>query len=199
VTAGRLVVIEGIDGGGKSTLARGLVASPELGHREVVATREPTDGPEGHRLRTAAARGERFAPREELDLFFADRRRHVTEVVEPALARGAIVVQDRSFFSTAAYQGLRGFDRSQILRDSRAFAPEPDVLLVVDLPVEVALARAEARGRTDAFEDPESLQDIRAFFGALDSARRLDGTLSPDELLASALAELRAAGIAARP
>lgn len=187
VAEGRLIVIEGIDGGGKTTLAQALVRALEAAGRSALFTREPTDGPEGRRLREAAARGERFSPDEELALFFQDRRRHVDEVVRPALASGVHVVQDRSFFSTAAYQGLRGFDRQVILQDSRTFAPEPDLLLVVDLPVDVALARAERRGQRDAFEVRESLEDIRAFFRSLPTAHILDGTQPPEAVRDAAL------------
>lgn len=192
---GVLIVIEGIDGGGKTTLAQRMVDEIRRTGRPVVFTREPTDGPEGRRLREAAQRGERFAPQVELDLFFADRRRHVEELVRPALAEGTIVVQDRSFFSTAAYQGRRGFDRDAILRDSRTFAPEPDLLFVIDLPVEVALARADGRGRRDAFEDEASLTDIRRFFRSLPHALVLDGSAPPDVVLARARAELERSGI----
>lgn len=192
---GALIVIEGIDGGGKTTLARGLAQALEARGLELLLTREPTDGPEGRRLREAAARGLRFSPEEELSLFFEDRRRHVREVVKPALARGAVVVQDRSFYSTAAYQGLRGLDRAAILRDSRAFAPEPDLLIVVDLPVDVALQRAESRGEgRTAFEDEASLLQIRAFFQSLPEAEPIDGTQPPEAMLAQALALVAARG-----
>jgi dTMP kinase len=193
---GTLIVIEGIDGGGKTTLARGLVRELQRAHRDVRFTREPTDGPEGRTLREAAARGERFSPARELELFFADRRRHVRDVVRPALDAGWIVVQDRTFYSTAAYQGLRGLDREAILRDSRAFAPEPDVLLVVDLPVDVALQRAESRGEgRTAFEEEASLTDIRRFFRSLPHARVLDGTQPPEVVLQCAVDVLARYGL----
>lgn len=193
---GELVVIEGIDGGGKTTLAKGLVGALQEAGLDAQFTREPTDGPEGRKLREAAARGARFSPDEELELFFADRRRHVRELVRPALEAGRVVVQDRTFYSTAAYQGLRGFDRQTIIRDSRAFAPEPDVLLVVDLPVDVALKRADSRGEgRTAFEEEASLTDIRRFFLSLPHAQVLDGTRPPGAVLQSALDVLARRGL----
>lgn len=183
-----LVVLEGIDGSGKTTLVQNLVRALKERGVSALATREPTDGPEGSKLREAAARGHRFGAEEELQLFMSDRERHVRDVVRPALERGDVVVQDRTFYSTAAYQGLRGLDRDEILKWGRKVAPEPDRLLVLDLPVDLALARVEGRGAgTDPFEQQRALEEIRAFFAGLERARVLDATLPQAELLERAL------------
>jgi dTMP kinase len=68
------------------------------------------------------------SPREELDLFLEDRRQHVRERIAPALERGAIVLMDRYYYSTIAYQGARGLDPVEIRRLNEAFAPPADVL-----------------------------------------------------------------------
>jgi dTMP kinase len=193
--AGLLVVIEGIDGAGKSTLARGIAERViEAGH-DVVRTREPTDGPFGRRIRALAASARTRVPAdEEWRLFHEDRRIHVEEVVKPALEAGKIVVQDRSWPSTVAYQGERGLDRGMLEKAERRIAPDPDLLFVVDLPPDVALARIEAtRGRADDFEGGESLRRLRDVFLGFPGAIVLDGELPADELVARACARVREA------
>ena len=120
MNAGRLLAFEGLDGSGKSTQAERLVrALRETGH-EVVATAEPTGGPWGRRIR-AAARGEApVSAQDELAWFVEDRREHVAQVIGPALAGGRVVVTDRYFLSTVAYQGARGLDWRAILEESEA-------------------------------------------------------------------------------
>lgn len=185
---GVLIVIEGIDGGGKTTLQHGLADWLRSEGREVVTTKEPTDGPIGRRIRAVAAKGRgTLTAEEELALFHEDRRIHVAEVVRPALGRGAVVVQDRSYFSTVAYQGQRGLDRAELLRASTAIAPVPDLLLVVDLPASSALERILARGgATDDFERLESLEALREVFVGFAGAVILDGAGAPEDVLASA-------------
>jgi dTMP kinase len=161
---GVLVVVEGVDGAGKSTVLRHLRAVCEALGREVVAGREPTDGPHGRRLRESAAQG-RLPLEAELELFILDRRAHVEEVILPALSKGAVVLLDRYYFSTAAYQGARGADPEAILRMNEAFAPEPDVVLLLDLDPMLSLERIRARGGgVDAFERLEALQAVRDIF-----------------------------------
>lgn len=187
---GRLIVLEGIDGSGKTTLAKGLVRALEARGHAVVSTREPTDGPLGRQIRALAATGrEGVTPEEELELFHQDRATHVRDVVRPALAEGKLVVQDRSYFSTIAYQGERGLDRGAILAMSERIAPRPDLLLVVDLPAELAVERIR-RSRAavaDDFEKVESLARIREVFLGFDAAVVLDGQLGVEALLDRAL------------
>jgi len=185
---GRLIVVEGIDGSGKSTLVAGLAEALRARGVDAVATKEPTDGPHGRRIRALAAAGERLPPEEELALFEKDRAAHTVELVRPALAAGRWVVQDRGFHSTAAYQGARGLDRDWILRRSGALAPEPDVLLWLDLPVEAALARVDGRGDRDAFES--QLEAVSAYFASMEGAVRLDAAQPAEDLVQLALAVL---------
>jgi dTMP kinase len=189
---GLLVVLEGIDGSGKSTLLRGLAEAVEARGFRVVRTREPTDGPYGRKIRALAASGrEAVTPEEEFQLFHEDRKLHVAEVVRPALARGDVVIQDRSYFSSVAYQGQRGLDRARLLRESESIAPRPDLLFVIDLPAEVALERIRASRRgADDFESKETLEEVRRAFLAFDGAVVLDGTRSSDEVLRSALPDV---------
>lgn len=158
------IVLEGIDGTGKSTQARLLGDWFRAQGREVVTSREPTDGPWGAKLRASAAAG-RLSAEEELDLFLRDRRQHVEELIKPALAAGKVVILDRYYFSTMAYQGARGFDPAEIRRLNETFAPVPDHLLILDLEVATALTRIGARGDTaNEFEKREALEKCREIF-----------------------------------
>ena len=188
---GALIVFEGIDGAGKSTQMRGLVAWLKALGWDVVADREPTDQPHGRRLRESAVTG-RLSPSEELDLFIADRRQHVAEVIGPALDQGQVIVLDRYYHSNAAYQGSRGLDWRDILRRNEDFAPRPDLVLWLD--VDPAVSGARIRGRGDAanqFERIDQLQRCREIYASLGdpSIRRIDG--ARDE--ASVTADVRGA------
>ncbi len=164
---GLFIVIEGIDGTGKSTQAARL-ADWFRGHgREVVHSREPTDGPWGKKLRESAASG-RLSPADELEYFLNDRRQHVSELIAPSLAAGKVVILDRYYFSTMAYQGARGFDPVEIRRKNEAFAPVPDLLLILDLDIDNALGRIGARGDTaNEFEKRDNLERCREIFLSL--------------------------------
>ena len=164
---GTLIAIEGIDGTGKSTQARRLADWFTAQGREVVLSREPTSGPWGQKLRESAASG-RLSPSDELDYFLKDRSQHVEELIAPALAAGKVVILDRYYFSSMAYQGCRGFDPAEIRRLTEAIAPVPDLLLILDLEVDAALARIGARGDTaNEFEKRDSLQQCRDIFLSL--------------------------------
>jgi dTMP kinase len=193
---GALVVVEGIDGAGKSTQAARLAAALRADGHDVRQSREPTDGPHGRRIREIARAGRAgVSPREELQLFLDDRRAHVAEVVAPALAAGRLVLLDRYYLSTIAYQGALGLDPVEIQRANEAFAPPPDLALILTLPVDVALARIRA-GRPDgtdaAFERASYLERVAGIFASmparLDPARTrvelVDATGSPDAVAA---------------
>ncbi len=183
---GRLLVFEGTDGSGKSTQLPRLAARLEAAGHRVVRTREPYDCPAGRAIRTMARSGKRVAPEQELAWFFEQRRAHVREVVRPALARGDVVLSDRYFISTAAYQGARGLDAAAILSASEAEFPTPDLVFWLDLPVADGLARAEARGEPHepAFEEREFLERVRETMGRLARSYilRIDARGTPDEI-----------------
>lgn len=186
---GYFIVVEGIDGTGKSTLVRGLAEALRARGREVVASFEPTNGPHGRRIRELAARGrEGVTAEEEVALFIADRREHLEQLILPALRQGKVVILDRYFYSTMAYQGAAGLDPADIERRHKTFAPEPDMLVILDLPVDEALRRIiHKRGDTpDAFEGREYLEKVDAVFRQVRHPRlvRLDARQSPEELVA---------------
>jgi dTMP kinase len=184
---GLFIVIEGIDGTGKSTQVRRLGEWFVSRGREVVLSREPTDGPWGKKLRESAATG-RLSPEDELQYFLKDRRQHVEELISPALAAGKVVILDRYYFSSMAYQGSRGFDPAEIRRLNEEFAPQPDLLLILDLDVDTAHQRIGYRGDSaNEFEKHESLTRCREIFLTLRDepfVRVIDSNGSLDEVTA---------------
>lgn len=187
------IVIEGIDGTGKSTQARKLAEHFTADGREVVLSREPTDGPWGALLRNSAETG-RLSPEEELETFLKDRRQHVEQLIAPALEAGKIVILDRYYFSTMAYQGARGFDPQKIREDNEAFAPVPDFLLILDLDVDIALTRIGSRGDTaNEFEQRANLERCREIFLSVKDepfARVIDATASAEDVAKAIIAAL---------
>ena len=191
---GLFIVIEGIDGTGKSTQVKRLGEWYASLGREVLLSREPTDGPWGRKLRESASTG-RLSPQEELDCFLKDRRQHVEEKIRPALEAGKVVILDRYYFSTMAYQGARGFDPAEIRRMNEAFAPRPDLLLILDLEVDAAHERIGHRGdSTNEFEKRESLQRCREIFLSLRDepfVRLIDSSGSLDDVAGRILQAVR--------
>ena len=184
---GLLIAIEGIDGAGKTTQARLLREYLQSRGYCVVLSKEPTEGPWGRKIRTLAREGRhRATPQQELEYFIRDRQSHVQDVVLPALQRGCIVILDRYYFSTMAYQGASGLDPQAIRRRNEAFAPAPDLLIVLDVPPSLGRSRIR-HGRNEtpnAFEGEDFLARVRALFRNLSDpcAVHVDGTRSIQEV-----------------
>lgn len=183
---GFLIALEGIDGCGKSLQTRLLVeALRERGHA-VAAFREPGDSEAGRELRRIFVEGRDVTPEQELDLFVRDRRVDVRDNIEPALARGEVVVMDRYYLSSVVYQGALGLDPEAILELHRSFAPEPDLTILLDIDPETAHERIEAaRGGVDSFEEREYLERVRALYlEQLGDERvvRVDASPSPERV-----------------
>jgi dTMP kinase len=194
VNKGLLIVFEGIDGCGKSTqLGLAAYALRARGF-EVVETREPTDGPFGRRIREMASSGDLVSAETELEWFFEDRREHMREVVEPAIEAGKIVLSDRSYISTVAYQGARGLDPDVILAASEAEFRHPDLVLVFTISPDEGMARIEARGDAlePAFEEIGFQQRVAAVFESLEIAGliRIDANRPPEEIAKEVLAAI---------
>jgi len=169
VRGGFLIVFEGTDGTGKSTQLQLLYNVLKGKEYPVIVTREPTAGKHGQKIRQLYTNREKYSHKEELELFIADRREHVKELLNPALKQGKIVLCDRYFLSTAAYQGAIGFDPETVLAQN-SFAPEPDLALLFQIPVDIGITRiTSGRGDTpNDFEQAESLQKVADIFSAID-------------------------------
>lgn len=190
IPGGFLLALEGIDGTGKSTQAQAVARELTRRGLEVVLTREPTNGPWGRKLRESAATG-RLSPAEELRAFLEDRTQHVRELIRPSLEAGRVVITDRYYFSTVAYQGARGFDPDDLLRRNEAIAIEPHLLVLIDLDPEVSLSRIGRRdGAGNEFETLSQLKRSREIFLGIQKPYlvRLDGRHSPEKLEAEILA-----------
>ena len=154
---GRFISIEGGEGAGKSTQVGLLVAALDRAGIPVRATREPGGSPGGEaiRLLLLEGEGERWDAISEALLLVAARRDHFTRVIAPALAQGVWLVSDRFADSTTAYQGYGRGVALENLAMLRRFALgdfAPDLTVILDLPVEIGLARAAARSAADRFE-----------------------------------------------
>ena len=195
------VTFEGLDGSGKSTQAELLRRRLETDGREVVLTREPGGTELGERVRELVLHSGDVSPWAEAALFAASRAQHVSEVIAPALARGADVVCDRYVDSSLAYQGIaRGLGVERVLELNLVavggLLPDRTFLLLVD--AHEALSRGAAA--------PDRIErEAAAFHTRVDEAYRelaelyperivaLDGTLPPDELAERIHGALRSA------
>lgn len=187
------MVIEGIDGAGKTTQVQRLYSSLVAQGLEALATKEPTTGEWGAKIRRSASTG-RLPLEEELHAFIEDRKEHVRDELLPALQRGAVVIIDRYYLSNVAYQGARGKAPEEIFRQN-AFAPVPDVLIILDIAPDVGLARVAQRGDVaDLFEKEDELARARSIFRDRELLSRhvpdlhvLDATQREEELAGTIL------------
>jgi dTMP kinase len=199
---GRFITLEGGEGAGKSTLARGL--KDALKDREVVLTREPGGSPGADAIRALLVQGEanRWSALEEALLFAAARRNHLQQTILPALARDAWVICDRYYDSTRAYQVAAGGLSPNVLEQLNALieAPMPDLTLVLDLDADAGLTRSRgAHAGEDRFERKGETfhARVREEFRAI-AAREpkrcliIDASQSQASVLASALDAIKA-------
>ena len=167
---GALIVFEGVDGSGKSTQLALLAEAIRSAGREVVETGEPYDCEPGRKIREMARSAGGVAPQQELEWFLEQRRLHVRDLVAPALEAGRVVLSDRYFLSTVAYQGARGLDAELLLAESEAKFPLPDLVLLLEIDAESGLQRVTERGgpREPAFEERAFLERVAEIFRGLD-------------------------------
>jgi dTMP kinase len=198
--SGRLIVIEGLDGAGTTTQTKRLVEHLHANGRKAHATREPSDGPVGRLIREMltgghAIEGEKLAQSTFGLLFAADRLDHMQREVEPQLTAGALVISDRWYHSSLAYQGT-GADRDWIaMLNARARRPELTIFLKVR-PEVAAQRRAAARRKEELFEDLVMQQSVDAGYQATIAELRaqgerieiLDGEKTEDQVFAAILA-----------
>ncbi|MEO7039430.1 MAG: dTMP kinase [Candidatus Elarobacter sp.] len=195
-----LVTFEGIEAAGKSTLIAALARDLSARNDPVLVTKEPGGTPLGEALRAVFLDpAMSIDPIAEVMLLNASRAQHVVEVIGPALKHGTIVLCDRFFDATVAYQGYgRGLDIETLLELCLVATQRiaPDLTFVLDIPAELSAQRVRARGGIDRLEREDAPFHARVREGYLALARRfprmavLDGTQPPAALAAAALAEI---------
>ena len=184
-----LVTLEGIDGGGKTTVREGL----EERYPDATFTREPTESWYGDAVYRSIGDDD-ADPLAELFLYTADHADHLSRVVEPALERGDLVVSERYSDSRFAYQGatLEAYDRlavedplEYVVDVHEPFTIPPDLTIYLDIDPETAAERA---GATNKFERVDYLESVRANYERLlerdpDRFVRVDATQEPGTVL----------------
>jgi len=187
---GTLIALEGIDGSGKSTQARRLCEELHTRGIAAVAFREPGDSKYGDKLRQQFRDGRSVTPEEEAQLFIEDRRIDVRDNIVPSLEQGKVVIMDRYYFSTMAYQGALGLDVEELRRTNEAFAPRPHLTLILDVLPETSAERIRAsRDAPSSYEGVEYLREVREIFMRLCAADvvTVDATVAEEELTAEIL------------
>lgn len=197
-----LLALEGVDGSGKTTQVHLLAEALRSRGWEVVLTREPTAFATGEKLRRYLAGSTRhLSPNAELVLFLDDRREHVARVIRPALDAGQIVITDRYYYSSVAYQGALGLDPARILAANEAFAPRPQLAFILTLPPDAAVARLNQTPgrRRQVSEGRDYLEQVADIYATLTGAwiYKVDAARPPEvvhaDLLAITLEALKAA------
>ena len=162
---GILIVFEGIDGSGKTTQAEILMKNLQKKGVDAVYFQEPSKGKWGHLVKRKALIADSLSPREELALFQKDREDNVEKNLKPALQQKKVVILDRYYFSTMAYQGARGINPERIRRDNEKFAVRPDMVFILDVEASKGLKRIEDRKKKDMlFEREDYLVKVREIF-----------------------------------
>ena len=196
VDRGYLFAFEGIDGVGKSSCQKQLGDKLSALGYPVVLLREPTNGVYGKRIREILTQGrDGVSPEEELALFISDRKENVEQNISPALHDKKIILIDRYYYSTAAYQGALGFDPKKICADNEKFAPRPDRVFLFKAPIELCLERIgkNRSGGPDAFEKQDYLSKVQTVFDQFtgDHFRRIDSSLPFEQVVLKLVEELK--------
>lgn len=182
---GVLIVIEGIDGAGKTTQAKILLDKLLDEGIDAVYFREPSDSRWGRKIKEKAAKPDSLSPEEELDLFQKDRRENVEKNLKPAIEEKRVVILDRYYFSTMAYQGAQGIDPGWIQETNEKFAVIPDLVFILDVEPRTGLKRIKDRKRKDElFEQEERLIKVREIFKKIkgENMFHIDGTKSENDI-----------------
>lgn len=161
---GLLVAIEGLDGSGKTTVSKALVSWFKNKGFNAIYTAEPSNSPIGMLIKEKIIGGEfRKDPRVEALLFAADRLWHLIYEIEPLLSNGVIVITDRYYYSSIAYQGALNANIDWI-KTINAYARKPDIAVYIDITPEEALERKRKAGLKRLFENTEYLRKVRQIY-----------------------------------
>lgn len=182
---GKLIVIEGIDGSGKSSI--GISLSDKLNNFGIksIYTFEPTHAYFGTKLRESMLHSH-LKPEEELSLFVADRKEHIKNMIKPAIDEGYYIILDRYMYSSIAYQGAKGIDKDYIFNLHKDFIIIPDLLFIFHLPINIALNRImNKRGFVDRFENKHYLEEVDKIFYSFNTpyTHHIDSSKNEEDII----------------
>ena len=195
------ITFEGIEGSGKSTQIQLLKEFFEKKAQKAFFTKEPGSSEVGKKIRSVLLNKEnKIFPLTEIFLIFADRVQHVQEIIKPNLNEGKIVISDRYYDSSIAYQGQReGVDKTEIYELINMLdLPTPDITFLLDLPVDIGLKRAKNRASLDRFESEEISfhEGVRQNYLDLQEQNlerivKIDALQTPDEIFSNILKKIK--------
>ena len=195
------ITFEGIEGSGKSTQIQLLKEFFEKKAQKTFFTKEPGSSEVGKKIRSILLNKEnKISPQTEIFLIFADRVQHVQEIIKPNLNEGKIVISDRYYDSSIAYQGQReGVDKTEIYELINMLdLPTPDITFLLDLPVDIGLKRAKNRASLDRFESEEISfhEGVRQNYLDLQEQNlerivKIDALQTPDEIFSNILKKIK--------
>ena len=167
---GVFIVVDGIDGSGKSEIVK-MLHNHLFSNKEyrILATREPTNGYYGKQIRQMLMKEKNpvISSKKLLELFIKDRKEHLKNTIEPFLKKSSkhelnIVLCDRYYYSTIAFQGAQGLGIKELIAKNKTFR-KPDIAFILDVEPSLALKRIEYR-KKEKFEQLEFMKKIRANF-----------------------------------
>ena len=182
------IVFDGLDGSGKGEMIKRLENYLTGKGLKVLVTKEPTDGKYGKRIKEILKKEKdpRKSAEKCLELFVKDREEHIAKEIEPFLKKG-IVICDRYYYSTIAFQHTQGIALEKVIADNMEFRT-PDIAFILDLPAEMAMERVEKRGDSkEKFEELEFMKELRKNFLRLkdefeDNIKIIDSSKSKEEV-----------------
>jgi len=183
------IVFDGLDGSGKGEMIKKLKGYLSKKGLDILVTKEPTDGYYGKEIREILKKEKdpKMGAEKCLTLFVADRKEHLINEIEPFLEKEGVVICDRYYYSTIAFQHTQGIDIEQVVFQNMSFKT-PDITFILDLPAEMALERVDKRGDgKEKFEHVEFMKELRNNFLKLnetldDNIKIIDASKSKDEV-----------------